>query len=40
MILATMDTAKVRKIATHDETFKRVEGLEVIDTIPKELERT
>ena len=34
VILATMRVTATRKITTHDEVFKRIEGLEVIDPIP------
>ena len=34
VILATMRATATRKITTHDEVFKRIEGLEVIDPIP------
>ncbi|MFQ5712282.1 MAG: PIN domain-containing protein [Candidatus Geothermarchaeales archaeon] len=34
VILATMEAEATQRIVTHDEVFKRVEGLEVIDTIP------
>ncbi len=35
VILATMKATATRKIASHDEVFKRIEGLEVIDPIPQ-----
>jgi predicted nucleic acid-binding protein len=34
-ILATMKISGVRKIATHDRAFAAVEGIEVVDTIPR-----
>lgn len=34
VILATMQTVGVKRIATHDKVFKRIEDLEVIDKIP------
>ena len=34
VILSTMDASGTRRIATHDEVFKKVPGLKVIDTIP------
>lgn len=36
VILATMRTTGTKRIATHDEVFRKIEGLEVIDPIPKE----
>ena len=36
IILATMEVAGTRRIATHDEVFKRIRGLNVIDPIPRE----
>jgi len=37
VILATMEVMNVTKIATHDEVFKRVEELKVVDPIPRKL---
>jgi len=37
VILATMDIMGIKRIATHDEVFKRIKALEVIDSIPKKL---
>ncbi|MGH9918202.1 MAG: type II toxin-antitoxin system VapC family toxin [Nitrososphaerales archaeon] len=34
-ILATMKLSGVRKIATHDRSFEAVEGIEVVDAIPR-----
>ena len=34
-ILATMQLSGVRKIATHDRAFLAVEGIEVVDAIPR-----
>ena len=34
-ILATMKLSGVRKIATHDRAFAAVEGIEVVDSIPR-----
>ncbi len=34
-ILATMKLYGVRKIATHDRAFAAVEGIEVVDSIPR-----
>jgi len=34
-ILATMRLSGVRKIATHDRAFLAVEGIEVVDAIPR-----
>ncbi|MGQ9720480.1 MAG: type II toxin-antitoxin system VapC family toxin [Candidatus Jordarchaeum sp.] len=34
IILATMQTLGVKRIATHDRFFTKIKGLEVIDTIP------
>jgi predicted nucleic acid-binding protein len=34
VILSTMEAAGTRRIATHDEVFKRIPGLRVVDTIP------
>nr|MDO8080931.1 type II toxin-antitoxin system VapC family toxin [Candidatus Freyarchaeota archaeon] len=34
VILATMQTLGVRRIATHDKVFKQIKALEVIDPIP------
>jgi predicted nucleic acid-binding protein len=34
-ILATMRLSGVRKIATHDRAFSAVEGIEVVDAIPR-----
>lgn len=36
VILATMRTTGTKRIATHDEVFRKIEGLEVIDPIPRE----
>lgn len=35
VILATMISTNTKRIATHDEVFKRIENLEVVDPIPK-----
>jgi predicted nucleic acid-binding protein len=35
VILATMKITGTKGIASHDEVFKRIKGLEVIDPIPK-----
>jgi len=35
VILATMKATSVKRIATHDEVFKKIESLEVIDPIPQ-----
>jgi predicted nucleic acid-binding protein len=35
VILATMKATGVKRIATHDEVFKKIENLEVIDPIPQ-----
>lgn len=35
VILATMEATRVNRIASHDEVFKGIEGLEVIDPIPR-----
>jgi predicted nucleic acid-binding protein len=35
VILATMKATSTKRIATHDEVFKKIENLEVIDPIPK-----
>jgi len=35
VILATMKATGVKRIATHDEVFKKIEGVEVIDPIPR-----
>lgn len=35
VILATMKATGTKRIASHDEVFKRIEGLEVIDPTPK-----
>lgn len=37
VILATMNMTGVKRIATHDKDFTTIEGLEVIDPIPKTL---
>jgi predicted nucleic acid-binding protein len=34
-ILATMRLSGVRKLATHDRAFLTVEGIEVVDAIPR-----
>jgi predicted nucleic acid-binding protein len=34
VILATMEATETRRIATHDEAFKKIEDLEVVDPIP------
>ena len=34
-ILATMRISGIRKIATHDRAFAAVEGIEVVDAIPR-----
>jgi predicted nucleic acid-binding protein len=34
-ILATMQLSGVRKIATHDRAFLAIEGIEVVDSIPR-----
>jgi len=34
VILATMKTSGTKRIVTHDEVFKKIENLEVIDPIP------
>lgn len=34
-ILATMRLSGVRKIATHDRAFSALEGIEVVDSIPR-----
>lgn len=34
VILATMKAAGTKRIASHDEVFKKIEDLEVIDSIP------
>jgi len=36
VILATMRNTGTKRIVTHDEVFRKIEGLEVIDPIPKE----
>jgi len=35
VILATMKTSGTKRIVTHDEVFKKIENLEVIDPIPQ-----
>ena len=35
VIIATMKTTGTKRIATHDEVFKKIKDFEVIDTIPK-----
>jgi predicted nucleic acid-binding protein len=35
VILATMKATSTKRIATHDEVFKKIETLEVIDPIPQ-----
>jgi predicted nucleic acid-binding protein len=35
VILATMKATNTKRIATHDEVFKKIENLEVIDPIPQ-----
>jgi predicted nucleic acid-binding protein len=35
VILATMKATGTKRIATHDEVFKKIENLEVIDSIPQ-----
>ena len=35
VILATMKATATRRIATHDEVFKKIENLEVVDSIPQ-----
>jgi len=35
VIIATMRTTGTKRIATHDEVFKKIKDLEVINTIPK-----
>jgi len=35
VILATMKVSGTKRILSHDEVFKRIEGLEAIDPIPK-----
>ena|SRR5579872_1820250 len=35
IIVATMKLVGIREIATHDQAFKTVEGVEVIDDIPR-----
>jgi predicted nucleic acid-binding protein len=35
VILATMKATSTKRIATHDEVFKKIENLEVIDPIPQ-----
>lgn len=35
IILATMQVTNVKKILTHDDAFKSVKGIKVIDSIPK-----
>ena len=35
VILATMKTANIKRIASHDNVFKKIKNLEVIDSIPK-----
>ncbi|MBS7620052.1 type II toxin-antitoxin system VapC family toxin [Candidatus Bathyarchaeota archaeon] len=35
VILATMITTDTKRIATHDEVFKKVENLEVVDSVPQ-----
>jgi predicted nucleic acid-binding protein len=34
IILATMKATGTKRIASHDEVFKKIEGIEVIDPIP------
>ncbi|RLI32652.1 hypothetical protein DRO51_01290 [Candidatus Bathyarchaeota archaeon] len=34
IILATMKNKSIKKILTHDKTFKKIRGIEVVDTIP------
>lgn len=34
VILSTMDASGTRRIATHDEVFKKIPGLRVVDAIP------
>jgi predicted nucleic acid-binding protein len=34
VIIATMKSAGIMRIATHDKVFTKVKGLEVIDPIP------
>ncbi len=34
VILATLKAASTKRIVTHDEAFKKIESLEVIDVIP------
>jgi predicted nucleic acid-binding protein len=34
VILATMRRTGIKRIASHDKVFKKIEGLEVIDPIP------
>ncbi len=36
-IIASMRLAGVRKIATHDQAFKRIEGIDVVDDVPLKL---
>jgi len=35
VILATMKATGIKRIATHDKVFKKIENLEVIDSIPQ-----
>ena len=34
VILATMKNKSIKKILTHDKIFKKIRGIEVVDTIP------
>mgnify|MGYP001048606525 CR=1 FL=1 len=35
VILATMKATNTKRIASHDEVFRKIKGLEIIDPIPK-----
>jgi len=37
VILATMEITDTKRIATHDEAFKRVKEIEVVDTIKRHM---
>jgi predicted nucleic acid-binding protein len=37
VIIASMRIAGVREIATHDQAFRRIDGIKVIDDIPTRL---